>query len=72
MVQASFFAGYNWFEGVDFYLKVNSVQKDEFIWKWCTNTPGMSPKSFRKISYQEQEISLYWPYFNKEISQLMD
>ena len=23
------------------------------IWNWCTNIPEMSPKNFRKISYQE-------------------
>ena len=26
MVKASLFAGYSWFEGVDTYLKVNSVE----------------------------------------------
>ena len=27
MVKASLFAGYSWFEGVDTYLKVNSVDE---------------------------------------------
>ena len=32
----------------------------------------MSPKNFIKISYQEQEISLYLSYFSKEVRQLTD
>ena len=29
------------------------------IWKKCTNISGMSPKNLRKISHQEQEISVF-------------
>ena len=32
----------------------------------------MSPKNFRKTSHPEQEISLYWPNFREEVSQLTD
>ena len=32
----------------------------------------MSPKNFRKISQQEQEISLIMSDFSKEVSQLTD
>ena len=32
----------------------------------------MSPHNFRKISYLELEIFLYWHNFSKEVSQLPD
>ena len=32
----------------------------------------MSPKIFRKISYPEQDISLYWPNISKFAKQLTD
>ena len=32
----------------------------------------MYPKSFRKIYHPEQDISLYWPNFSEEASQLTD
>ena len=34
MVKASLFAGYSWFEGVDTYLKVNSVEFGILILVW--------------------------------------
>ena len=42
------------------------------IQKKCTNISGMCPKNFRKITHQEQEISLYLSNFSKEVSQLAD
>ena len=38
----------------------------------CKNIPELSPNIFRKIYHPGQEISLYWPNFSKNISQLTD
>ena len=40
------------------------------IWEQCKNIPGMSPKICRKIFHPEQDISLSWLNFRKEVSQL--
>ena len=42
------------------------------IWNKCINIPGMSPKIFRKIPYQELEISQYLCNFSKKVSQITD
>ena len=42
------------------------------IWNWPANIPKMSPKNFRKTSDPELEISLYFSYFSKEVSQPTD
>ena len=49
-----------------------TYKKFKIIWNWCTNIPGMSPKSFRKLSHSELEISLYLSNISKEVSQLTD
>ena len=42
------------------------------IGKECTNIPGMPQKNFRNISPPNQDISLYWPNFCKEVSKVID
>ena len=48
------------------FKKVVSIRKK------YTDISGMSQKNFRKISRQEQDISLYLSNFSKEVAQLTD
>ena len=47
-----------------------TYKKIRIVWNKCTNIQVMSPKNFRKISYLELKISLYYHNFSKEVSQL--
>ena len=63
---------YNFSKEVSQLTDWQTYKNFRIIWNWPANIPEMSPTNFRKISYQEQEISLYLYNFSKEVSQLTD